>query len=536
MILARYRRRFVRSVPRTDPVDRAVRAIARRNSYALVWAQFGLAHIVVLGGLGLLSLYQPMSERDFWILVAVSQALVSIDNTISIKLTRKMWRPVWAWERGARDERSTIAAWTALATLPLEYVRRMRKYPFVFGYLPFIAFTTWLLKLPWYSFLILALAGTSVLACGLVVRYFTMEIVTRPVLEKIAVELPPDFRVDAPGLPLRWRLLIAAPVINVVTAIVVSGLSAHGHHASLNELGVSWLIAMIVSFTISLELVILVVRSLGSTLSDVERAIQQVREGDYSARVPVVASDETGTLAQEFNTMVRGLDERERLRAAFGAYVDPGVAERVMDEGTDLEGEQVEVSILILDVRDFTAFAERAQPHEVVALLNGLWELIVPVLLRHGGHANKFIGDGLLAVFGAPDRIDDHASCAVAAALEIARAVREHYGNEVEIGIGVNSGRVVAGTVGGGGRVEFAVIGDTVNTAARVEACTRDTGDEVLVTEAARALVGDGAFEWSERRSMPLKGKRDPVRLWAPRVSVPTQWRPKRAPSYTADA
>jgi hypothetical protein len=102
-----------------DPVDRAVRAIARRNSYALIWAQFGIAHGVMLGGLGLLSLYRPMSASDFWILVGVSQVLVGIDNLASIKLTRHMWRPVRAWERGVRDEASTVAAWEALATLPI---------------------------------------------------------------------------------------------------------------------------------------------------------------------------------------------------------------------------------------------------------------------------------------------------------------------------------------------------------------------------------------------------------------------------------
>ncbi len=488
-------------------MDRAVRAVARRNSYALVWAQFGLAHVVALGGIGLLSLYERLSASDFWILFAISQALVTLDNAISIKLTRRMWRPVWAWEQGARDERSTIAAWTALATLPLEYTRRMRKYPFIFSYLPFIAFATWKLELPWYSFFILALVGTSVLAAGLIIRYFTIEIVSRPVLEKIAESLPADFAVDAPALPLRWRLLIAAPIVNVVTAVVVSGLSAHGHRANLSDLGVSWLIAVVVSFTISLELVILVMRSVGNSLRDLQRATERVRAGDLTARVPVVAADETGQLSQSFNTMVEGLDERERLREAFGAYVDPGLAERVLREGSSLEGEEVEVSVLFLDIRDFTAFAEHAEPHEVVALLNGFWELIVPVLLRYGGHANKFIGDGLLAVFGAPERLGDHADHAVAAALEVVGLVQERYRGELEVGVGVNSGQVVAGTVGGGGRVEFTVIGDTVNTAARVEAATRQTGDAVLITEATRDLLTAGRFECTECRTVPLRGQ-----------------------------
>ena len=142
--------------------------------------------------------------------------------------------------------------------------------------------------------------------------------------------------------------------------------------------------------------------------------------------MPVVSTDETGRLAESFNAMVDGLEERERLREAFGAYVDPGVAERVLREGSDLTGEDVEVSVLFLDIREFTRFAEESAPHEVVSLLNGFWDLVVPVLLEHGGQANKFIGDGVLAVFGAPERLSDHAASAVAAAIEIAERVTKH--------------------------------------------------------------------------------------------------------------
>jgi class 3 adenylate cyclase len=315
-------------------------------------------------------------------------------------------------------------------------------------------------------------------------------------------------------------LLAAAPAINVITGVVVAGLATRGHR-SLSELGVAWLVAVGVSFTISLELGMLAVRALGSALADLRRAVDRVGAGDYSARVPVVSADEAGKLAQSFNTMVEGLDERERLREAFGAYVDPRVAERVLAEGVDLAGEEVEATMLFLDVRDFTAFAERAEPREVVTLLTGLWELVVPVLLRHGGHANKFIGDGLLGVFGAPNRVADHADRAVAAALEIAALVRGADGDRLGVGIGVNTGPVVVGTVGGGGRVEFTVIGDAVNTASRVEAATRETGDDVLITEATRSRLTAGRFDCDERPPVTLKGKADAARVWAPRAAMP---------------
>ena len=411
-----------------------------------------------------------------------------------------------------------MAAWTAAATLPYEYVRRVRSYPFLFTYLPFLGFVTWKLDLPWYSFFLIAAAGTSVLGTMLIVRYFSMEIVARPVLEQIATELPERFTPGTVGLPLRWRLLATLPVINVITGMAVAGISSHHHHAGLGDLGVAWLVAVGVSFTLSLELVILVLRSLGSALNDLQDATERVRRGDYSARVPVVSTDEIGHLAQSFNLMLAGLEERQRLQEAFGAYVDPALTERVVREGAELEGEEREVSVLFLDIRDFTAFAERAQPREVVARLNDFWETVVPLLRRHGGHANKFIGDGLLAVFGAPEHLDDHADRALAAALELCRQVQRRYGDELQAGIGVNSGKVIAGTVGGGGRVEYTVIGDTVNTAARVEAVTRETGDAILITESSKALLREPPVDLLECAPVELKGKREPVTLWAPRL------------------
>jgi adenylate cyclase len=500
-----------------DPVDRLVRAAARRNPLALIIVQLGLANLIAVGGLWLFELYQPMSEAHFLVLLAVSQGLVTLANCLSANVMIRIWRPVREWERDDRSEAATIAAWRALATLPAEFMRRMRVYGTFVLMLPFAAFVVAELRLSWYSFaIVLAFVG-FVFAYAVMVRYFAMEVIVRPVLERVATDLPSDFIVDAPGLPLRWRLIAAAPMISIVTGVVVAGIASPGHHARLSELSASLLIALGVTFTLSFDLVMLVSRSLLSTVGDLKRATERVSAGDLSVRVPVVATDETGALAQSFNHMVAGLGERERLRLAFGAYVDPGLAERVLKGGIELEPEELEATVLFLDIRDFTAFSERASPSEVVKLLNDLWELVVPVLLRHGGHANKFIGDGLLGVFGTPDHVADHPDRAVAAAIEIAWLVRTNYRGRVGVGIGVNTGSVVAGTVGGGGRVDFTVIGDAVNTASRVEAATRKTGDDVLITEATRAALRRDFGGFLERPPVPLKGKREDVRLWAPR-------------------
>jgi adenylate cyclase len=316
-------------------------------------------------------------------------------------------------------------------------------------------------------------------------------------------------------VPLKWKLLVALPAINIVSGVTAVGFAAPAD-AGLHQLGFGVLVTIGVAFTISLELSLLLLRSVLQPIQALQDGTARVAQGDFSVRVPVLGTDETGRLAGSFNTMVSGLAERERLREAFGAFVDPDVAERVLVEGTYLEGQEVEVTILFLDIRDFTGFSEREGPREAVARLNELFELIVPVLVGHGGNANKFVGDGLLGVFGAPERLDDHADRAVAAAIDIARSVREHYGERLRIGIGLNSGSVVAGTIGGGGRVEFTVIGDVVNTAARVQDVTRLTGDDVLLTEATRALLTGDHGGFVARGDAALKGKRTRVALHAP--------------------
>jgi class 3 adenylate cyclase len=188
---------------------------------------------------------------------------------------------------------------------------------------------------------------------------------------------------------------------------------------------------------------------------------------------------------------------------------------------------------MILDVFDFTGFAQRSSARETVTFLNDLFGIAVPCVAKHGGHANKFLGDGLLGVFGAPERLSDHADRAVAAADAMATKLTEHFGDEMRFGIGINSGPVVVGSVGGGGRLEFTVIGDPVNVAARVEHLTRETGDVVLLTEATRCLLKDDSRRLESRGSFALKGVSEPVPIHALAVHMDKRLRPS---SKTAQA
>jgi class 3 adenylate cyclase len=374
-----------------------------------------------------------------------------------------------------------------------------------------------LLNLPTYhAALLFPMSYLLYISCG-VLRYVGLELCMRPVLKQIGervteLSLPRVARVS-----LHQRLLATVPMVTWGTALIVGGLVTPNTR-NLDTVGLASAVAFGVTGAVSIWLSLVLADAVSGPIRDLRNATHRLTSGDLTVQVPVVSTDETGELAAAFNSLVAGLREREQLREAFGAFVDPALTERVLAEGTDLRGEEVEASILFLDVRGFTEFAERAPAQQVVACLNELYEAVVPVIVRHGGHANKFMGDGLLAVFGAPKRYADHAARALAAACDIAELVRAGVTGELRVGIGVNSGRVVVGTVGGGLRRDFTVIGDPVNTAARVEAATRLTGDDILITETTLRALGSSGDDFEERPFVPLRGKAAMVRLYTPRT------------------
>jgi adenylate cyclase len=498
---------------------------AYRKLGALYFLAYGAwevvsALVITLGTVGIFSLYQPMSEGEFHRIALVSWGCVLLAFAGGYLKMRRIVDPLLRWVRGERGPDETAEAWRRAVALPREFVMNEFWQPFAFVVLPVAAYITWELELPWYSFFILTAGATVAVMYSALLHFFASEAALRPVLDDISSELPVGHAVKGEGVPLRWKLLGSVPLINVITGVIVSGLSSSGS-SSIQHLGLDVLVAVIVAFTLSLELTLLLTRSIARPVGELLDVTERVRQGDLSARAPVVSGDEMGELSRSFNTMMTGLEERQKLHEAFGSYVAPDVAERVLQEGALLEGQEVEVSIVFIDIRDFTAFAEDASARETVAYLNDFFGVAVPIMTEHRGHANKFIGDGILGVFGAPERLSDHADRAVHASCAIARAVEDRYGDDLRIGVGINSGPVSAGSIGGGGRLDFTVIGDPVNVAARVERATRDTGDRVLLTEATRCLLTDPSIEVEARGAIPLKGKSEPVALYAPHLHAP---------------
>jgi class 3 adenylate cyclase len=373
------------------------------------------------------------------------------------------------------------------------------------------------LGLSWLAFFPIIIAALLTVAYAGIVHYLALELALRPILFDINAALEVPVRIDRPVVPLRIKLLGSLPLINVITGIVVAALTSNG--GGTDALGINVLIALFVSFVVSFELTVLLSRSILRPVEDLEGATERIRQGRFDEHVPVTTSDEFGELSSAFNQMVDGLAERERLREAFGTYLDEEVAAHLISEDFEPHGEEVEVSLVFCDVRDFTTAAAEADAPEVVARLNELFECIVPIVANHRGHIDQFLGDAVLAVFGAPEQVPQHADRAVQCAVELARTINSRKPGGFEVGIGVNTGKVVAGAIGGAGRLSFSVIGDAVNLCSRVEAATRETGDPVLITGATRTLLSE-TIEVQPRGEREIRGYDRKVELFAPLVPI----------------
>ncbi|MSR84647.1 MAG: adenylate/guanylate cyclase domain-containing protein [Candidatus Latescibacteria bacterium] len=230
-------------------------------------------------------------------------------------------------------------------------------------------------------------------------------------------------------------------------------------------------------------------------------ALGSVQQGNYNASVPVVSNDEFSLIAERTNEMIAGLKERERNKTIFGKYVNSTVASQILGQagGADLGGREVEVAILFTDLRNFTPLSERCTPHEVVEILNQYFSLVVHEIHRCGGEVDKFIGDAAMAVFGLggganPCQDALEAALAIRRILEVInRELAARQLPAVDNGIGLHYGQVIAGNVGSPERLEYTVIGDAVNVAARLEGLTRSLPSPLALSAEVYIKVNEQA-------------------------------------------
>ena len=248
---------------------------------------------------------------------------------------------------------------------------------------------------------------------------------------------------------------------------------------------------------------------------------REIMRGVYTHEVPVRQRDEVGQLSEAFNDMSRGLYERDRVRDLLGKVMSADVAEELLSRDLQLGGEERELTIMFTDLRNFTGISETLPPAKLLEILNNYLTRMTAIIDRHGGVVDKYIGDAIMALFGAPLPCDDHAARAVRCAIEMQEALaefnvhaRQNGWPELEMGIGINTALVVVGNMGSEDRLNYTAIGDGVNLAARLESVTKDLGAPIVVSERVVAHATDMTFTFLDR--IPVKGKRDPVAVYAP--------------------
>jgi adenylate cyclase len=269
---------------------------------------------------------------------------------------------------------------------------------------------------------------------------------------------------------------------------------------------------------------LLVSRGISSPLVALSHEALRVQKGDLSARVEIKSEDEVGVLGKAFNTMTEGLREREREREVFGRVVSPEVREKLLSGQLALGGETRRVSVLFSDVRGFSTMAETTSPNETVTFLNEYLTEMSEAIRPWGGYINNFIGDAIFVIFGAPLDLAEPELHSVRAAVtmrerlaELNRRRLERGLKVIKSGVGISTGEVVAGQIGSMERLQYTVIGDAVNVAARLETLTKELPDfPILINEAtADALKGNAEIGLKALGPYQVKGRTEPVQVSA---------------------
>lgn len=250
--------------------------------------------------------------------------------------------------------------------------------------------------------------------------------------------------------------------------------------------------------------------------------IKVVAKGNFTvkARRIIKSHDEVGDLANAFDNMTEGLKERDKVKTLFSKFHGSSIAEDLMNKQIGVGGSTKQVTIFFSDIRGFTAFSESRSPEEVVGMLNEYFALMVRIIQNNNGIVDKFIGDAIMAVWGAPHGSPRDAQNAVRACLEMRKALAELNQKRILrnqpplfIGMGLHSGPAISGTIGSDDRMEYTVIGDTVNMTSRIESSTKVFGTDLLISEETARLV-ETEFAITFAGSTEVKGKSEPLNLY----------------------
>jgi class 3 adenylate cyclase len=346
--------------------------------------------------------------------------------------------------------------------------------------------------------------------------YLFTEFALRPVAAQ-ALEVGPPPRRLAPGVMGRimsvWALGSGVPVLGILLAAIFS-LTLE----NLTPTQFAWAIVVLALFALVFGFILMWILSwlTATPVRVVRAALNRVEQGDLDTNLVVFDGTELGQLQRGFNSMVTGLRERERVRALFGQHVGREVAALAEKQQPELGGEERPAAVIFIDIIGSTQLVTSRPAAEVVHLLNRFFAVVVDEVDRHHGLVNKFEGDAVLAVFGAPVALDNAEEEALAAARGMAERLRIEV-PECQAGIGVAAGQVVAGNVGAKDRFEYTVIGEPVNEAARLCELSKTVDGHLVASSATVAHAGENeGARWTLGETVTLRGHDEPTRLAVP--------------------
>ncbi len=278
---------------------------------------------------------------------------------------------------------------------------------------------------------------------------------------------------------------------------------------------------MLAVLSLSLLIVFLFSRSITIPVKELVVGTQRIQTGDYSTYIIPSSGDEIGSLTNSFNSMSKGLDEREKMKKAFSKFVNEEIADLAAQGEIKLGGERKFCAIFFSDIRGFTSISEKLEPEEVVEFLNQYMTEMVTCVKKTGGIVDKFIGDAIMATWGALKHLPNETECAVNASIMMRTALLKFNVGRggpkkpiINIGCGINSGYVISGQIGSDERLEYTVIGDSVNLASRIESLNKPFGSDILISSDSYEQVKD-IFNVEKMPAIKVKGKEEPQTIYA---------------------
>ncbi|MBW2635609.1 MAG: adenylate/guanylate cyclase domain-containing protein [Deltaproteobacteria bacterium] len=263
---------------------------------------------------------------------------------------------------------------------------------------------------------------------------------------------------------------------------------------------------------------LIVSKSVSEPIKEMERAMQEVARGNLNININVVSNDEIGALGEGFGNMVNGLKASEVIKESFGKYISEEIRDEILSGRVPLDGEMKRATLLFSDLRDFTPFVESTHPKQVVAIMNQYFSEMAKE--ENNGLILQFVGDEIEAVFGAPVYYDDHPDMAIRAALDMQKRLvtlnqrlKAQNVKPIRHGIGVHTGAVLAGIIGSKERSSYALVGDTVNLASRIQELTKDFSCEIILSQTTHDLI-TGSYAMQQLSAMKVKGKSQEVMVY----------------------